>query len=124
MTSKNFWVCVMLLVVPILIDILLGLFSGIEGFECWCRDSGAQQNASKYSTQDYVVWSSPDVDLPGNPIKGTSAQCQAACSSQAACLGYSRGKGVSDDTVGECYLKKKLSPAVANNSAWQTLVKS
>lgn len=88
--------------------------------------TSAAPTAVSYTTylgKDFVVWSSDDVDLPGNPLNATFAQCEAACTSQQTCIGFSRKKSAMPGDASACYLKKKLSPQDPGNATWWTFTK-
>jgi cytoskeletal protein RodZ len=76
-----------------------------------------------YSLQDFVVYTAPGTDLPGQPISGTVAQCQVQCSANSSCVGFSRPKNVSIDVSNSCWLKQNISDNRVSGQGYQTYVK-
>jgi hypothetical protein len=62
---------------------------------------------TSYTLQDFVVYTDVGTDLPGQPMTGTVAQCQAACSASSSCVGFSRPKNSLEN--GPCWLKQNIS---------------
>jgi len=62
-----------------------------------------------YSVQDFVQYTSAGTDLPGQPMTGTVADCESACSAQPTCLGFSRSKFSDANTNGPCWLKQNMN---------------
>lgn len=75
-----------------------------------------------YAAKDFVALTGGS-DLPNQPMRGTVAQCIQACDEVEGCLGFSRGKSVSPDSVDLCYLKQNINNKTYNHSSWKTHLK-
>ena len=76
-----------------------------------------------YSVQDFVTFTADGTDLPGQPMIGTVSECQAACSAQPSCLGFSRSKGAAPEDSVKCWLKQNMDTKIARQS-YNTYVKN
>ena len=79
--------------------------------------------ASSYSLQDFVVYTAPGTDLPGQPITGTVAECKVKCSANSSCVGFSRAKNAAIDVSNSCWLKQNISNNRMSGQQYQTYVK-
>jgi len=79
-------------------------------------------NNQSYDLRDYVQYTGPDTDLPGQPMTGTVSQCQEACTTNRSCLGFSVAKGVPVDQNQQCWLKKNMNNTIPGQP-YQSYVK-
>jgi hypothetical protein len=98
------------------------LGAGSKG-PCGTGASSYMSSDRSYIIRDTITWTAPGTDLPGQPMNGTISQCKSTCTGNSECVGFSRAKGQSDDTPGECWLKRDISNYASNNGTWQTYVK-
>ena len=76
-----------------------------------------------YTQRPFVQYSANGTDLANQPIRQTVVGCQDACNANPACIGFSRGKGVADTVVDNCWLKQAYPNPVFNDNSYQTFVK-
>jgi len=75
--------------------------------------SGIQvTTALPYTMQNSLTFTAPGTDLPNQPMSGTLATCELACTSNNNCLGFSWPQNGDPNTVQQCYLKQNMSSAV------------
>jgi hypothetical protein len=75
-----------------------------------------------YSVQDFVQYTTRGTDLPGQPMRGTVAECETACSAQPSCLGFSRSKYSTPNASEDCWLKQNMD-SKSPNQPYNTHVK-
>ena len=61
-------------------------------------------------------------NLPNQPMRGTVAQCAAACTAAGDCRVFSWQVGVSTTTTGDCYLKTADNPGQDLKGKWTTYI--
>jgi hypothetical protein len=69
---------------------------------------GSPPPGRTYSLQDFVTWTAPGTDLPGQPMTGTQAQCQSACDANNSCVGFSWAKNANTNSAENCWLKQNI----------------
>jgi hypothetical protein len=61
-----------------------------------------------YDLQDFVTWTAAGTDLPNQPMTGTVQQCQASCTGQSSCVGFSRYSYADPNSAQQCWLKRNI----------------
>ena len=90
--------------------------------ECKTISCDPPPNPSFYN-DDFVVYTGPGTDLPGQPMTGTAAQCSLACLKNSSCKGFSWPKGVPVTTSSQCWLKQNISNRNYFDPGYETWVR-
>jgi len=61
-----------------------------------------------YDLQDFVTWTAAGTDLPNQPMTGTVQQCQASCTGESSCVGFSRYSYADPNSAQQCWLKRNI----------------
>lgn len=75
-----------------------------------------------YRVQDFVTYAQNGGEMPNQPISGTVADCEDACTRDASCVGFTVSKGINQNSIQNCWLKNNF-PRKDTGQPYQTYVK-